>query len=458
MKRLVVVLLLLLAMIPLLTAQELRISADRRSIDFGIVQTGSTRTLGFDIVNRGDDILTLTCAGGSVPGPFSVSNDCFGAALNADEFCSFEYDFSPSAAGVFDTEAELVCNGLPITVEIDARSETPRLGARVRRVDFGEVEVGDPVGSRFAVSINNFGRSPVTMSCTGDAIDDADFNITVSNCNGSTIPPGGTCAYEIGFTPSAAGAFSTTFSPACLGTTIPIELEGIGVTGPPTQTLYAEIRDLNFGPILVNEFPGFIPNFVSRVTNRGPSQTVVCTGGGIGSPFTNTNNCNNVVLGNTQQCFLEFSAFSTLPGTFSDTSSYSCNGNVFDITLSAEAVLPSLRFDASLLQFDSVSTERSFVFADVFLVNEGFNAVTLDCSTPTESTPFASSNFCTGERLQPGATCQFTYAFIPPEPGHFSDLSTLTCNGVPLELELRATAVLPPPLFVDGFESVPTLP
>ena len=458
MKRSIILVVLACAVSPSVFAQELRISADRRAIDFGTVQTGTTKTLGFDIINRGDDALTLTCSGGSVPGPFSASNDCFAAALSTDEACSYEYDFTPGTAGVFDTEANVVCNGLPISVEIAARSEAPRLGGGVRRVNFGQVDIGDPVGSFFAVSISNFGRSPVAMSCTNDSIGHPAFNVSVSNCNGSLIAPGGSCAYEIRFAPSSPGAVSTTFAPVCLGIEIPFALEGVGVSGAPTQTLYAEIRDLNFGPILVNELPGFIPNFVSRVTNRGPSQTVICTGGGVASPFTNTNECNNVVLGDTGQCFLRYTAFSTIPGMFSDTSVYTCNGEVFDITLSANAVLPALRFDASLLQFDSVSTDRSFVFADVFLVNEGFNAVTLDCTTPSESPPFVSSNFCTGERLLPGDSCQFTYAFFPPSAGNFADVSTLTCNGVPLQLELRATAVAPPPLFVDGFEQVPTLP
>ncbi len=437
-------------------SQELRISADRRAIDFGEVQVGSTYAVGLDVVNRGNEPLTLTCSGGAVPGPFSQSNSCFGATLSTDEACSVEYTFAPTSLGVFDSQADLVCNGLPITVDIRARSKPVRLETRISRIDFGQVTVNNPTPSRFSVSINNFGSSRVDMQCDNEVIDHPAFNVILSTCNGASIAPLSACSYQIGFLPTVSGPASGTFAPNCLGISLPVQLDGEGVVGPPTQSLYVPIRDLNFGSLVVNEPSPAILG--ARVTNLGPPQTVICTGGGVDSPFANSNECNNVSLGTGQQCFLTFNALSAVPGQFSETSTYTCNGNVYSIDLTANVEQPTLRFNATALQFDAVAPDRPFVSTQVELVNQSNNVLTLDCTTPTEQLPFASSNFCNGVGLFPGQSCTFTYAFFPFDLGDFSDTSTLTCNGVPLELELRATAVPAPPLFSDSFEPVPMLP
>jgi Abnormal spindle-like microcephaly-assoc'd, ASPM-SPD-2-Hydin len=76
-------------------------------------------------------------------------------------------------------------------------------------VDFGDVDVGTTAGP-VAVTLTNTGGDPFgPINMFGGAPPSAEFNAS-QNCQGMTLPAGGSCQVSFSFSPGAAGPYSDT--------------------------------------------------------------------------------------------------------------------------------------------------------------------------------------------------------------------------------------------------------
>jgi len=177
----------------------------------------------------------------------TVEDGCGGQELAAGERCSLRFRFVPTAAGERRAELEVVTG--------EGRRPGPRLVGRglahrpVLRLDpelldFGRVRVGER-SRRREVRLRNAGNGPlridsltvgvaeVVPSATpvpaggsagapgdpwGDVAadtargpEDCGFEIARDRCSGKTLPPGGSCAVEILFSPREEGRARTFF-------------------------------------------------------------------------------------------------------------------------------------------------------------------------------------------------------------------------------------------------------
>jgi hypothetical protein len=134
-----------------------------------------------------NDGLTVTAA--SVAAPFSVSDDCDGAALAPGATCGVEVCFDPDADGAFSED---------LTVTSSANTATAALtGTGTSESDiavdppFGPVNLGNgPAGTVFEEggSATNNGSASGTFSC--DLVGDPEITISPDLSGGITLGPG----------------------------------------------------------------------------------------------------------------------------------------------------------------------------------------------------------------------------------------------------------------------------
>ena len=116
-------------------------------------------------------------------------------------------------------------------------------------IDFGQVDVGS-TGGPTSVTLTNTGGDPFgPINIFGGAPPTAEFNAS-QNCQGTTLPAGGSCTVNFTFSPGAPGSFNDTSSFTISetnsqndGEDFSVSLAGVGVDPNagtlPTLVMYA---------------------------------------------------------------------------------------------------------------------------------------------------------------------------------------------------------------------------
>jgi len=385
------------------------------SLDFGSVQTGNTSdTQVVTIRNTGLSTLA-NFAGGGVNPPFGASQNCAGGVLPGGS-CQYFFDFSPAATGTFSTTSNSSTNAGPFTIDLMGQGHSLIFGSgqRVtpRSLDFGPVGVGLS-GPTLVVTITNQSFNFTITNWAGGGVL-APFG-AMQNCAGGVLP-GNSCQFYYTFSPTETGVFTTTSDVTNSFGSFTIELRGEGSGAGLSVSPLA----LDFGSVP----PGGSGTIqVVTIKNTGLATLTNFAGGGVGPPFSASQNCAaGVPPGG--ECHFNYNFSPTEWGRFSTTSSVSTNAGSFSIQLTGGAELPSIALSflpdqispggTATLQYTIHNPNPGFTLFDVGFDNTfpaGISvaspllfSVSPECGTPTfapiagtTSVAFASATLLGGE-------------------------------------------------------------
>ena len=193
----------------------------------------------------------------------------------------------------------------------------------ITAIDFGEVNVGQ-TGGPMSVTLTNTGGDPFgPINIFGGAPPTAEFNAS-QNCQGTTLPAGGSCTVNYTFSPTGPGVFNDVSSFTISETANQADGEDFSVTltGTGVHPITAAPLSHNFGTVAVGTTSPALTTVISNnsAANFGP---INISGGEPPTPeFSATNNCQGTTLSPGGACIIDYTFSPAAPGTFNDTSSF----------------------------------------------------------------------------------------------------------------------------------------
>jgi len=309
-------------------------------------------------------------------------------------------------------------------------------------MDFGPVGLG-LTGPTMIATITNSGDVPLT-GWAGGAVP-APFNAS-QDCNiPGGVLPGDSCHYYFTFSPSSAGTFSATSSSSTNAGQIKIIVHGTGVGAQASYNAHS----LDFGDLYTDGItPVIAPQQIVTIENTGLAPLIGWAGGAIPAPFNASQDCNipgGVLPGNSCHYFFNFST--SVPGSYSATSTSSTNGGSIIIDVSGAA-----HSDQNVDGLQQASP-RSIDFGPVGIGNNTQLTVAVTNLGTTNITgwaggavpaPFNGSQDCnTPDGLPPGETCHFYYTFSPTSAGSFSAVSNVSDSFGSFSIDLQGVGLAP---------------
>jgi hypothetical protein len=208
------------------------------SVDFGSVVVGETGgPLPFTLENSGTVALTIDAIGSpSAPFFLSAGGSCAAApfVLQAGESCTVEHEFAPGMTGLQTEGIAIVSNAgsSPDSVVLLGTGIAPAVLLDPMAIDFGDQALLQ-TSDRVAVSLSNNGDATLNLvSLAFGGSHPGDFQIFSNTCTaGLGLAPGGSCGFEIEFTPSALGPREASLDIETDAASSPdiLQLSGVGV-------------------------------------------------------------------------------------------------------------------------------------------------------------------------------------------------------------------------------------
>ncbi|GLZ39470.1 choice-of-anchor D domain-containing protein [Actinokineospora sp. NBRC 105648] len=207
---------------------------------------------------------------------FSTGADaCTGAVLHVTGTCLVAVRFTPTVAGARDARLVIkVRGGREFTVDLSGTGSTrpvippnAEFAAGPDPLDFGpRLMLSD--GPALPLTVRNNGGSP--MMVTGTTADSPDFTVDATACLSAPVPPAGTCAVQVRFSPAGPSApAAPSFRPGILTftSTAPGGPHLVAVRGEAVQPA------LDLNPAVIS------PGRVSTATGTGfpPGKPVTLT-------------------------------------------------------------------------------------------------------------------------------------------------------------------------------------
>jgi hypothetical protein len=107
-----------------------------------------------------------------------------------------------------------------------------------------------------------------------------------------------------------------------------------------------------------------------------------------------------------------------------------------------------LIFYTPSVDFGKIEIGNSSPTITLDLRNTGSQSLVINCSGgAASSSQFFISQACQGITLNPGETCPYSFIFTPDAAGILTGSSNLSCNSVPLSVNLSGEGVLPKLVF-----------
>jgi hypothetical protein len=210
---------------------------------FGATQAVGTASSpqAFTLTNTGGAAVTISSVASTNAAEFALSASTCAGSVAAGASCSFKVTFTPSAAGARSSSITITSTGTgsPQSIALSGTGTSvvpPGALSVPGAFAFGTQSVGVTSGPH-AFALTNTGGTAVTISALASS-NAAEFAISSSTCTGS-VAAAATCSFSVTFTPSAAGARSTSIKITSSGVGSPqaIALSGTGSTGAVSGAL-----------------------------------------------------------------------------------------------------------------------------------------------------------------------------------------------------------------------------
>lgn len=397
--------------------------------NFGSVYIGSFRDVTFTFKNIGIATLRIYSLNNPVV-PFSIqSSTCSGSNIAPGATCNVVVRFTPTVAGVFNSEFHVNSND-PDTPSLVIHISGTGVGAQditvnPLSIDFGNVQVGQI--SQKNITIKNDGTAPLTISSITSPV--APFTIPSNTCSPypRVLNVGNSCNVTVQFAPVASGGVSSSItinSDDPDEGSIDVSLTGAGVTTP----------DIFVDPTFVN-FPstpvGSTSSQTIEVRNIGSANLTITSVTNPGGDFNITGTDCIGTLIPTATCHVSITFAPTSAG-FKQTT-FQINSNdpdtpAYSVYLSGTgAVEPNIYLIPTALNFGNVIVGNSSTL-NLTVKNIGpANLLIISVSIP--SAPYSIvSNTCLGMSLAQNETCQIQVMFSPTSQGNFPSSITINTN------------------------------
>jgi hypothetical protein len=187
-----------------------------RTYDFGSVAPGTSLAVPFEIVNISSasatvDLLTVTGAG------FSVSNanaPALPVSLAAQQSVAFTVIFQAPGTGIFSATLNSVGIAVTLTATVPVELTYQWItGTAVQSLAAGPVTFGTVlVGESLAIEMVALNQTVAALTVPDTAVTGSGFTLMGQSPGGRIILPAASIAFEIQFTPTAAGASTGTLT------------------------------------------------------------------------------------------------------------------------------------------------------------------------------------------------------------------------------------------------------
>ena len=227
------------------SSQSYLLSASANSLNFGNTLVGSSVSQAIALTNTGTSSVNLSQVAITGAG-FNVSGFTGAVTLAAGQSFSLAVSFAPGTAGSATGSLSFVSSSTnsPTTISLSGNGVQPQISVIPANVGFGNVTVGVTNTQMLVISNPGTANLSVTQaSLTGTGFSFSGLALPLS------VPPGGSSAFTISFTPASAGSLSgnLTLVNNTLNSPLAVALAGIGVS--PVAQLTASPASISFGSV-----------------------------------------------------------------------------------------------------------------------------------------------------------------------------------------------------------------
>ncbi len=285
-------------------------------------------------------------------------------------------------------------------------SQVPAISFSPATVSFPATSLGNTSASQ-SVTVTNSGNAPLTISQVSAS---AQF-LEADNCTGQTLAPGGQCAAQVSFAPSAVGSQTGTLqvSGNVLGgySSIPLSGTGSGMsTVQVAPALYA-FPDTGVKASSVAH--------VFTVTNSGSSTATLQVPQVSGDFRIGTNSCGAALAG-MANCSFTVIFTPAAAGVRTGIASLQDNTGTHSAAVSGNGLAGEVTLTPTSLIFPTTPPGQVSVGRNVTLLNSGNGP--LDIGAVTVSGDFAETDSCANRTLIAGQSCTANVTFRPTSGGN----------------------------------------
>jgi hypothetical protein len=426
-----------------------RFAISPSALEFGEVRVGSTSpSQSVSITNLNTVPVKMSGSGGAPPsGKFGGVQACQGLTLAPGASCAMTFAFSPTAPGELTDASIGTWNGQSYNVSLHGvglsavASPTKKLLISPTGIDFGDVTVGSTSPTK-NVTITNVGTSTLLMSGSGGAPPTGKFGGS-QNCQGASLAPGASCQMSFAFTPATAGDLIDASTGTWNGQAFNIALHGNG----KKPVVLVTPSSIDFGDVQIGSTSA---TQQVKITNLSPVSIVMSGSGGAppSGKFGGSQNCQGLTLASGASCQMSFAFSPSDAGPLVDHSTGTWNGQPFNIALTGNGAPPHFLITPFALDFGLVPLTVTGPAQDVFITNDGLDAVVMSGAGGAPPTGrFGGVQSCQGLTLVKGASCHMSFAFTPVNVGLLTDASIGSWNDQPFNIALQGS----------GFTDLPTV-
>ncbi len=398
------------------------------TVDFGVVDIGTSAQLSFKVVNIGKSNLNLGGLVISGKGFSFVSPVQNQIVLSPGLAQTYTIAFSPTSAG--DSSGQLMAmdgSKAPLASAVihgqGRRPRIPQLTLSGSALDFGSVALNSAASKTLTLTSTGSGRVTVdsaSIAGIGFALVGGPFPVT--------LDPSQSMQLQVGFDPNSAGSATgqiTVVSDSASGSTSTVSLTGSGAAAPvPKLTISAS--SLAFGSVTKNTKQTKMVTLTSSGTGVVRVDAVTEAGGGFalsGAAFP-------VTLYPGQSVTVDVTFDPTAVSSYNGNLTITASTGLASVSLSGTGVatsVPQLTVSATSLAFGSV-TENTRQTKTVTLTSSGTAAVTVNAITVAGSV-FSLSNASFPITLNPGQSLPVQITFDPPGTSNYTGTITITSNS-----------------------------
>ena len=207
------------------------IAVNSTDYDFGDLSVGNTKSLYFEIENRGDGDLKIGQLKLASQAAFSLSHDnCTNSNLAAYQACTVLMIFQPKSGGTKTASFSILSNDpdqASVTVSLKGKAfASPKMVLNQTTFQFGIVKVGSTSAASMFI-IQNTGNDDLQIGAI-TILGEYDL---MQSCANKTLSPQGQCTLIVAFKPKSEGVLPGSLSIASNDPDIPnlrVSLEGEG--------------------------------------------------------------------------------------------------------------------------------------------------------------------------------------------------------------------------------------
>jgi len=418
------------------------------SFDFGLVgisnnvPSSAGPVFTATITNVSSSPLT-SLSGGAVAAPFYVTQDCnVAGGILPGQRCHYFFTFHPTATGIYSATSSTTTNLGVFKIQLYGSGADGLAVPDSTSLDFGSVYTGVSNPLEQVVTIRNAGRAPLTQFA-GGAIS-APFNASQDCVIAGGVLPGKSCHYFITFKPTASGIFTTTSSSVINGTTVKIDVKGVGRTNKILSGAgqHATPLGFDFGPVGVGQASQALTTTLHNESSLTGINGILA--GAVPAPFNLSQDCGSA-LGPFGSCHFVYTFSPAVAGDFSATATITDSLGTFNVQLHGTGIAPSLTASPLALDFGPQPLGSIQPQQVVTITNTSLSPIT-GWAGGNVPAPFSSSEDCSQIQggLLPGDSCHFYYGFSPSDQVSSNATSNVTTNGGSFHILLQGQGAPPP--------------